>query len=186
MTLIMGRPTLELNVLRANVVRENASPLFVDVMLEELWLAALRYGLDPLAVVAQAAHETGWGRFGRAMAEWHRNTCGVKVRNIGAVLAVLPAGSTTEHPLCHAQFATWEGGANAHCEHLRAYTQVPIDHEPIDPRYFIVVDINDETGRPPAVHLRDLDPWAGREGYGDSLENVAARLVRTSEGLRQW
>lgn len=182
MTLIMGRPTLELHVLRANVVRENASSLFVNNMLEPLWEAALIYGLDPVAVVAQAANETGWGRFGRATAEWHRNTCGVKVRDIGAVLALLPPGSTSEHPLCHAQFAGWEIGACAHCEHLRAYCQVPIHSEPVDPRYYVVTDINEATGRPPAVHLVDLDPWSGNEGYGARLEAIADRLRRSSEG----
>lgn len=180
MTLIMGRPSLPLDALSLAVAAQEPDPEFYRSVVPALWAAALRYGVDPLAMVAQSAHETGWGRFGRAASAWHRNTCGLKVRDLDAVLALLPPGATSEHPLCHAQFADWAAGAEAHAQHLRAYCQVPFADTVTDPRYRVVTSINASTRRPPAVRLADLDPWAGRAGYGASLEQVADRLLRAA------
>lgn len=181
MTVIMARPTLEYGPLLAAVLAQGPAPVFADAVVPALWSASLRYGLDPLAVVAQSAHETGWGAFARLVKPWHRNTCGLKVRDLAAVMGVLGT-TTSEHVLCHAQFGTWAEGAEAHAQHLRAYCQVPFDALVVDPRYDVARRVIAANRRPPCVTLRDLDPWAGHEGYGDSLELVADRLLRAAGG----
>lgn len=174
--LIMGRPTMPPGRLQAALGALGAAPLFTAVILPALWRAATDYGLDPTAVAAQSAHETGMGRFGgRITPAWH-NTAGVKVQDLDAALAVLPPGTTTDHPLCHAMFASWDQGAEAHVQHLRAYAQVPFSRPVVDPRYDLVARTS--AGRSPVEHLADLGGrWAPSPSYGQALEDLAARLL---------
>src|SRR5690625_6821164 len=41
-----------------------AARVFIEHMAPASYAAAVEYGLDPTVVIAQSAHETGWGRFG--------------------------------------------------------------------------------------------------------------------------
>jgi hypothetical protein len=175
MTLIMGRPTLDLPDLLRAVGTMDPAELFELEMLPALWAAAIDYGIDPLAMAAQSGHETGWGHFPRLTQPWHRNTCGLKLRDFRPAMALLGI-DTSEHPLCHHPFASWEEGAEAQAQHLRAYCQVWVARRTIvDPRYAVVRSLS-EGRRPPCVHLADLDQWAGGVGYGQRLEFTAGRL----------
>lgn len=179
MTTIMGRPTLDYAALEAAARAQDSATLFWESVVPALWAACLRYGIDPVAAVAQSGHETAWGRFPRLTQPWHRNTCGLKLRDFRPTMAALGI-ATSEHALCHQQFASWDEGAEAHAQHLRAYCQVPVAGLIVDPRYPLVMAANASTGRAPAVSLRDLDAWAGAEGYGDRLELAADRLYRAA------
>lgn len=184
MTVIMGAPTMTQAQLRRAVALIGASPLFVDEMFPALWTAACHYGIDPVVLVVQSYNETGGGTFARKTKPWHRNTCGVKVRDTAGVLRELPAGSNDEHPLCHAQFASWDVGAEAHAQHLRAYCQVPFDYDPVDPRYDIVVRIYG-TG-PPARTLDDLSgKWAPNPPVGSTTPPYGVRLQGIVDRLRE-
>ena len=175
MTVIMGRPSQTYTELTA-ATPASASPLFVTGMMPALWSAGLRYGVDPTVMVAQAGHETGWGTFGRAVRAAWRNTCGLKVRDTVAVIALLGEGISSEHPLCHAQFASWRVGAEAHAQHLRAYCQVPVDGLIVDPRYDVVVSL--WPGRRPCVEVADLGGlWAPSPDYGRRVQATVDRLL---------
>lgn len=182
MTVIMGAPTLTEDQLDHALGSIGASPLFRLDMFPALWTAACHYGIDPVVMVAQSYNETGGGTFARAVKPWHRNTCGVKVRDIQSVLTHLPAGSTDEHPLCHAQFASWDIGAEAQAQHLRAYCQVSFDIDPVDPRYDVVVRLYGHL--PPARTLDDLSGrWAPNPKpgstdlpYGQRIQKIFDRL----------
>lgn len=67
-------------------------------------------GVNPLVAYAQAALETGYGKFGGAVKEEFKNPCGLKT-----------AISTDDSPDAHAKFRSWELGVQAHLEHLALY-----------------------------------------------------------------
>lgn len=92
------------------------------------WRLAPLHGIRPEVAYAQAAHETGFGKFGRAVTREHNNYCGLKVAKPGADDA---ADS-------HASFPTPEVGVTAHLEHIGLYAGAPgyPKYVPIDTRHF--------------------------------------------------
>lgn len=93
------------------------------------WRIAPLLGIRPEVAYAQAAHETGFGRFGRAVTREHNNYCGLKVKS--------PTGPD-DNPDAHAKFPTPEVGVTAHLEHLGLYAGgfgFPRS-SPFDPRHF--------------------------------------------------
>lgn len=143
---------------------------------EALWQQGLRYGIDPVVLVAQSGHETGWGRFGRAVTESHGNTAGIKIRDV-------PKGAADDDPDIHARFAIdpvdgtpWQG-ALAHVHHLGLYAgRVPPRDTP-DPRAKWVWPGTQGFGS--VVHVRDLGTkWAPSPEYGLRVESTAAALAK--------
>lgn len=182
MTVIMGAPTLTEDQLEHALVVVGASPLFQLDMFPALWTAACHYGIDPVVMVAQSYNETGGGTFARMVKPWHRNTCGIKVRDIQSVLAMLPAGSTDEHPLCHADAASWAEGAEWQAQHLRAYCQVPFAQPVSDPRHGIVLRIYGHLQ--PARTLDDLSGrWAPNPKPGSTDLPYGQRIQRVYDRL---
>jgi N-acetylmuramoyl-L-alanine amidase len=136
-------------------------------MFPSLWSGAERYNIDPVGLVAQSYKETGAGNFpGRVKPEFY-NTCGLKNR----VLGLFPGVDDGDNPLAHARFASWEAGARAHAQHVRAYTGWPVrDDLVIDPRYWLVSgqkceDWADLSGK-----------WAPSATYGQEIEALMVRL----------
>ena len=148
-----------------------ATVLFRNAMLPELWSAAVEYGVDPVGMVAQAGHETGWGVYAGRVKPWFYNTAGIKVRHVNDVLAIL-GSDDGDHPLVHQQFPNWQVGAAAHAQHLRAYCNLPVDGPIVDPRYIYVI------GRHQAVTWADLGgKWAPAADYGQRIEDIIGRLA---------
>jgi hypothetical protein len=179
MTAIMGHRTLGWDQLNTAARALGASDLFVNDMLPALWKAALRYGIDPLVMVAQAAHETGWGRFAGRVKASQCNPCGLKVHNLPEIMALLNT-TDSDHTLCHANFPSWAVGAEAHAQHLRVYGGNPVDSGMlvVDPRYWVVAGINERTGRAPAVSVVDLGgKWAPSPDYGLRVQSMADRIA---------
>lgn len=166
---IAGTPTASWETVHTNMIRLGATDLFIDTIAPTVWQAALDYRLDPVGVVAQSAHETGWASFPRKTQPWHRNTCGLKVADYKLLEQW---GIDSEHPLAHAQFATWQMGALAHVQHLWAYLGWPVPlRDLVDPRYHHI----DQTRR--VTTYQELGGrWAGA-GYGARVVDVAARLT---------
>lgn len=143
--------------------------LFPGQLVPELWDAAVTYGIDPVGMVAQSGKETGWGAFPGRVKPWFRNTAGIKVRFDREAMALVPT-IDPDHPLVHQQFPSWEVGAVAHAQHLRAYCNLPVTDLIVDPRYELVI------GRHDVVRWSDLDgKWAG-PSYGTEIEIVMQRL----------
>jgi hypothetical protein len=169
---IMGPPTAELNGVLKKLTGLGAADLFVGTIAPEVWRAALRYGIDPVGAVAQAAKETAYGRFGGAITAGWRNTCGLKVRDTAMVMALL--GTTNQdHALVHQQFGSWTLGALAHAQHLRAYAGCPItDETVVDSRYEWVI------GKHQCLSFEDLGGhWAPATDYGIRLVEIANKLI---------
>jgi hypothetical protein len=144
--------------------------LFADTMFPVLWRVASSYGIDPVGMVAQSGKETGWGEFPGNVKSWFRNTAGIKVRFDKEVMALVPT-TNPDHPLVHAQFPSWEVGAIAQAQHLRAYCTVPVAELVVDPRYELVIP-----GFHNAVQWSDLNgKWAGPT-YGSEIEVIIRRL----------
>lgn len=172
---ILGPASASFAVVERNVKAEKGVHSdFAGVMLVELWREAERYGLDPVGVVAQSAKETGWGQFNGAVKRIMRNTCGLKIAQPGFV-----AGTADDATLAHAQFASWQVGARAHAQHLRAYAghPVPMLDLVVDPRYAAALTIGLDS---PVSDFEQLGGgrWAPSPTYGAELVVIADRLRR--------
>lgn len=89
-----------------------ATPFFVSIVPIYWELYRLHGGVDPEVAVAQAAHETGWGGYGRAVTRAHNNFCGLKIAS--------PVGPDS-NPDDHMRFPTEHHGVAAHLDHLALY-----------------------------------------------------------------
>lgn len=147
---------------------------------EALWFAGLTTGVDPVLLIAQCGHETGWGQFGRAVTVQHGNTAGIKIRNV-------PAGAADDDPDIHARFAIdprtatpWVG-ALAHAHHLMLYAgHQPPPNTP-DPRAVWLWP--GTAGFGSAKYVRDLGgKWAPDTSYGLRVENTMRGLAKPTGG----
>lgn len=150
-------------------------PRFTAEMFYPLWNAALRYGIDPIGVVAQATKETGAGQFTGKVKPEFCNPCGLKIRyqNLTFPDQPDPQPLLGDKPLAHAMFPNWNVGATAHVQHLRAYAGWPLgDGElVVDPHYVFVV------GKHWCENFEDLSgKWAPALDYGQGIVTIARRL----------
>ena len=164
--LLVARPSVGQLRVGRNLAQFNPAAVFVNDMAPILWETAVRHTLDPVVVIAQSGHETGWGRFtGKVPVTFH-NTCGLKIHN--------PAlAGDQESTLAHAQFASWGAGAEAHAQHLCAYLQMQFFDGPLlDPRWVHVF------GKKAAI--TDVEQlggsWAPNPAYGNLVAEIASKL----------
>lgn len=127
MTPILGPSSSSPAAARAWAADRGAPGWYVDLA-DLYWSVFAELGVRPEVGWAQAAHETGLGRFGRAVTRAHNNYCGLKVRVPGA----------DDDPESHARFPTPRAGIEAHRDHLALYAGHPgapfeVTH---DPRHF--------------------------------------------------
>lgn len=161
---IIGPPSADFDTVYSRLGA--ASQLFLNDMLPALWQAAVDYGIDPVGVVAQSYKETGGGNFGGKVKPGFFNPCGLKVRD--QTLSPELAG---DNPLAHAMFPSWEVGAAAQAQHLRAYAGWPVDGLIVDPRYVWVI------GKHRCETFEELGGrWAPSASYGTELVVIANRL----------
>lgn len=128
------------------------------------WRLAPLYGIRPEVAYAQAAHETGFGKFGRAVTKEHNNYCGLKVLNPGADDA---ADS-------HARFPTMEVGVIAHLEHLGLYAAAPgfPKTDPVDTRHFGWII------EQPAATVEELSGrWAPSATYHENIVRHVGAII---------
>ncbi len=168
---IIGPPAQVRDRVLANVqARTGVHPRFINEMFPVLWDAGLRYGIDPVGVVAQSGKETAWGNFtGNVKPEFY-NTAGIKIRHN----ALFPGTTDGDRPLAHQMFPNWAVGADAHVQHLRAYAGWPVDADILisDPRYVYVI------GRHKVENWSELGgKWAPAPSYGPELEAIAKSLA---------
>lgn len=158
-----GRPTYD------RLVGMGATPLFIDSIVPSLWNAALSLTVDPIGVIAQSWKETGGGKFAGKVRPEACNPCGLKIR----VLGIYGPATANDEPGAHAQFANWEIGARAQCEHLRAYTGWPVPGPVVDPRYQLAL-------KGPADWCEDWADlggrWAPALTYGTEVEGLMRQL----------
>lgn len=165
---IIGPPSNTRDAVYAKIgQRAGVHTRFKMEMFPALWDAALKYGVDPVGVVAQSAKETGWGNFGGAVRPEFFNTAGIKIRYQN----LFPGVTDGDRPLAHQMFPNWDVGAEAHVQHLRAYAGWPvIGYAIVDPRYQYVVGHKLE-------NFEELGgKWAPSATYGTELVALAKTL----------
>jgi len=141
--------------------------------LDALWIQASRCGVDPVVAAAQCGHETGFGKFGRAVTPDHGNTAGIKVRSV-------PPGSADDDPDIHARFAIDPYGrplvgALAHVHHLMLYAGVHVSLDTPDPRAVWIWPGTSNYGAAPTVEALS-GKWAPATDYGTRVAALVRRL----------
>lgn len=171
---IIGPPSAPRDVVASRLT--DAHQRFRDLMFPALWKAALDYSIDPVGVVAQAYKETGAGKYGGQVKPEFYNTGGIKVRHMG----LYPGVDDYDNPLAHQRFASWEEGAIAHAQHVRAYTgwAVPDGTLIVSPRYWLVLGITpvENWGEFGGYDKAGRIQWAPSETYGAELAAIMRRL----------
>jgi hypothetical protein len=168
--LILSEPTVNAGRLVHNLASMRPHPRFVDEMLHPLMAVALFYGIDPVVPIAQSLKETDRGHFTRAVLPTFHNPAGIKIHNPAL------AGPDQEVTLAHAQFASWEIGAHAHCQHLMAYLQSrDFDCPIIDPRWVHV--FGKKTAITDVEHLGGPGSWAPSLTYGQEIRAIIDKLA---------
>lgn len=167
---ILGFPTNAPNLMtvKARLQILGATPLFLDSIAPAVWNAALKYGVNPVGAVAQTFKETGGGRFGGNVKPEFCNPAGLKLRYPG----MFPGVTDGDNPLAHTMFPSWDVGAEAYIQHLRAYCGPLSGHLIIDPRWVFVV------GRYQVETFEELSgKWAPSPTYGQEIVEIANRLL---------
>jgi hypothetical protein len=166
---IMGPPSARIDVIQRKLREQNRPTYFIDVMVPALYKEALRYGIDPVVMVAQSAKETGYGTFTGKVKDWFYNPAGIKVHPTEQ--ALVPGVTDGDNPLAHQRFSSWTMGARAHAQHLRAYCGAPVPVEDVvHPRYFVVnrrITSVEELG----------GAWAPSPTYGNEVQRIALTLI---------
>lgn len=106
-----------------------AEDIFIDIA-PTYWKYGEITGLRPEILYAQAAKETGFGRYTGAVKPEMNNWAGIKIKN--------PTGDAAED---HETFATPDDGVRAHFNHMSAYVGLAPIGEPHD-RYYVVKSID--------------------------------------------
>jgi N-acetylmuramoyl-L-alanine amidase/Mannosyl-glycoprotein endo-beta-N-acetylglucosaminidase/Copper amine oxidase N-terminal domain len=142
--------------------QRKAAQAFIDVA-PIYWRIGTELGIRPEVGYAQAAKETGFGRFGGVVSRDFHNWCGLKTTKVG---------SNTD-PLAHARFLNDEEGVRAHLQHLALYAGVEVKGEIVDPRHFPSV-------RGTAKTVESLGgKWAPAAEYGKEIAELLADLLTT-------
>jgi N-acetylmuramoyl-L-alanine amidase len=144
---------------------------FRDDMFDPLWAVALRFGIDPVGMVAQADKETDGGAYTGQVRPNQRNTCGLKIAPDQQ--ALFPGITDDDHPLAHDMSGSWFEAAWKHAEHLWAWCGlIPLklpDGMILDKRFQAVRSLLPTKGA--AKTWADLGGrWAPSPTYGIEVE----------------
>lgn len=111
-TPMLGAPEATLEGAKAWAAKNGATDSFVDAA-ELYWKYGEITGIRPDILYAQAAKETGYGKYGGAVLPEQNNFAGIK--KYGAT------GDATED---HEDFATQDDGVRGHFNHMSAYVGI--------------------------------------------------------------
>ena len=109
-TPILGDAKVSVDSAIAWAEAHDAAELFIDAA-QYYWQYGEEFGIRPEVLYAQAAKETGFGKYGGAVLPEMNNFAGIKVR-----------GATGDRTEDHETFATREDGVRGHFNHMCAYT----------------------------------------------------------------
>lgn len=124
-TNLVGASQISMERAVAWAKKNGAAQIFIDAA-ELYWKYGEITGIRPEILYAQAAKETGYGKYGGAVLPEQNNWAGIKIK--GAT------GDTTED---HETFATPDDGVRAHFNHMSAYIGLAPVGEPHG-RYYSV------------------------------------------------
>ena len=151
--------------------KQGATPKQLSVI-PIYWKYGELTGIDPAFMFAQSCHETGYGKFGRAVTEEMNNFAGIK---IGKSSAGEDTGS-------HETFATIDDGVRAHFNHISAYCGLKPIGTP-HARYNMVVTAS-WAGKIKHVEQLGGNPphwpgWAPNPNYGHGIVALLNALLAT-------
>lgn len=127
-TPIIGEAQITVEQAQAWARDRGAAERFIDIA-PTYWHYGELFGMRPEILYAQAAKETGFGKYGGAVLPEMNNWAGIKIKN--------PEGDRTED---HETFATPDDGVRAHFNHMGAYVGLaPIGE--VHDRYYVVKSI---------------------------------------------
>lgn len=145
---------------------KNATATFIGLA-EKYWkLAAQRGNIDPAVAYAQAAKETGFGRFGGVIDETYNNPCGLKTTQ----------GGDDKDPAAHMRFKDWDEGIVAHLDHLALYAGAEgyPRTDTTDPRHFAFIK-----GKGYSVESLG-GAWAPSITYGEEIIRMVKEMKASS------
>ena len=125
-TPLLGEPQVSLETAKAWAKKSNAAQIFIDIA-DTYWKYGELTGIRPDILYAQAAKETGFGKFGRHVKAEDNNWAGIKPRY--------------ENGDVHEVFATPDDGVRAHFNHVAAYIGIEPYGEPHG-RYYSVKSLS--------------------------------------------
>ena len=125
-TPIIAEASVSIEQAKAWAKSKNAHQRFIDIA-ALYWKYGKITGISPEALYAQAALETGYGRYGGQVPAEYNNWAGIKI-----------ATSNGDNPEDHQQFATPEEGVRGHFNHIAAYVGLDPVGEPHG-RYHVVL-----------------------------------------------
>ena len=120
-TELIGEPQVTVDMAKAWAKKCNAAQIFIDIA-DTYWKYGELTGIRPDILYAQAAKETGFGKYGRKVKAEDNNWAGIKTRT-----------SNEDHEV----FETADDGVRAHFNHVAAYIGVEPYGEPHG-RYYSV------------------------------------------------
>jgi len=163
MTPILGKPQVTQAQASAWAIRKGATWVFRSLVPLYWWNGGV-LGIRPEVAYAQAAKETGFGRFGGVINETFHNPCGLKTRT----------GGGNYDPEAHQRFPDWPEGVLAHFQHLGLYAGAKgfPAADPIDPRHFPYL-----LGTATTVEALG-GRWAPSLSYGTSLAAMVKEMAR--------
>lgn len=127
-TPLLGEPQVTVEEAKAWAKRMGAADRFIDIA-DTYWEYGEITGIRPEILYAQAAKETGYGKYGGAVLPEQNNWAGIKTKTA--------TGDRTED---HETFATPEDGVRGHFNHISAYIGLEPIGEPHG-RYYSVKSI---------------------------------------------
>ena len=125
-TPLLGEPQVSLENAKAWAKKSNAAQIFIDIA-DTYWKYGELTGIRPDILYAQAAKETGFGKFGRHVKAEDNNWAGIKPRY--------------ENGDVHEVFDTPDDGVRAHFNHVAAYIGTEPYGEPHG-RYYSVKSLS--------------------------------------------
>lgn len=160
-TPLLGEPQVSLETAKAWAKKSNAAQIFIDIA-DTYWKYGELTGIRPDILYAQAAKETGFGKFGRYVKAEDNNWAGIKPRY--------------ENGDVHEVFDTPDDGVRAHFNHVAAYIGIEPYGEPHG-RYYSVKSLS---WAGTVTSLEELGgKWCPDLYYGYSiLHNLLEPMIR--------
>lgn len=162
-TPLIGQPQVTLENAKAWARKANAAQIYIDIA-DIYWKYGEITGIRPDILYAQAAKETGYGKFGRMVKPEDNNWAGIKPRY--------------ENGDQHEVFATPDDGVRAHFNHVAAYIGLAPYGEPHG-RYYTVKSLS---WAGTVKNLEELGgKWCPDLYYGyNILHNYLEPMMRTN------
>lgn len=164
---ILGRAEVKVQDAATWARRKGATDEFISLTNIYWDTVAASTGCRPEVLFAQAAKETGFGRFGGVIDRTFHNACGLKTKQ----------GGSDSDPNAHQRFPDWLTGCMAHGDHLALYAgqkNYPRFNTP-DPRHF------------PFLHNRARNlvealggAWAPSRTYGNEIAAMVREMPVTA------